>query len=165
SQGSSQVRSAAVTMPAGMGLNPSAANGLVACSDEQFNIGSRGPIGCPGASQIGTVEVDTPPLPDGSLSGPVFVGKQLERDPASGNLYRIFVAAESSRYDISARLLGKVKADPVTGRLTTVFEGQDVDSITGDNLPEGLPQVPFKTFRLKLNGGAKAALTSPPTCG
>jgi hypothetical protein len=165
SQGSSQVRSAAVTMPAGMGLNPSAANGLVACSDGQFNIGSRGPIGCPADSRIGTVEVDTPPLPDGSLSGPVFVGKQLSSDPSSGNLYRIFVAAESSRYDISARLLGKVKADPVTGRLTTVFEGRDVDSITGDNLPEGLPQVPFKAFRLKLNGGAKAALTSPPTCG
>ncbi len=165
SQGTSHVRSAAVTMPAGMGLNPSAANGLVACSDEQFNMGSRGPIGCPASSQIGTVEVDTPPLPDGSLSGPVFVGKQLSSDPSSGNLYRIFVAAESSRYDISARLLGKVKADPVTGRLTTVFEGQDVNGITGANLPAGLPQVPFKTFRLKLNGGAKAALTSPPTCG
>jgi hypothetical protein len=165
SQGSSHVRSATVTMPAGMGLNPSAANGLVACSDEQFNIGSRGPIGCPAESRIGTVEVDTPPLPDGSLSGPVFVGKQLSSDPASGNLYRIFVAAESSKYDISARLLGKVKADPLTGRLTTVFEGQDVDGITGANLPAGLPQVPFKTFRLKLNSGAKAALTSPPTCG
>jgi hypothetical protein len=165
SQGSSQVRSAAVTMPAGMGLNPSAANGLAACTDEQFGIGTRNDIACPDNSRIGTVEVDTPPLPDGSLSGPVFVGKQLSSDPSSGNLYRIFVAAESSRYDISARLLGKAKADPVTGRLTTIFEGQDVDSITGDNLPEGLPQVPFKSFRLKLNGGAKAALTSPPTCG
>ncbi|HET8862030.1 MAG TPA: hypothetical protein VFM94_02135 [Solirubrobacterales bacterium] len=165
SQGTSHVRSAAVTMPAGMGLNPSAASGLIACSDGQFNIGSRGSIACPPASRIGTVEVDTPPLPDGSLSGPVFVGKQLSSDPSSGNLYRIFVAAESSRYDISARLLGKVKADPVSGRLTTVFEGQDVDGITGANLPEGLPQVPFEAFRLKLNGGAKAALTSPPTCG
>ena len=165
SKASSQVRSAEVTMPAGMGLNPSAANGLVACGDEQFNLGSRGGIGCPPASQIGTVEVDTPPLPDGSLSGPVFVGKQLSSDPSSGNLYRIFVAAESSRYDISARLLGKVEADPVTGRLTTVFEGRDVNGITGANLPEGLPQVPFEAFRLKLNGGAKAALTSPPTCG
>ncbi|HEY5815046.1 MAG TPA: hypothetical protein VIS95_01740 [Solirubrobacterales bacterium] len=165
SKSSSQVRSADVTMPAGMGLNPSAANGLVACSDEQFNLGSRADIGCPDASRIGTIEVDTPPLPDGSLSGPVFVGKQLSPDPSSGNLYRIFVAAESERYDISARLLGKVEADPVTGRLTTVFEGDDVDGVTGANLPEGLPQVPFENFHLKLNGGAKAALTSPPTCG
>jgi hypothetical protein len=161
SKASSHVRSAQVTMPVGMGLNPSAANGLVACGDEDFNKGNREPIGCPAASRIGTVEVDTPPLPDGSLSGPVFVGRQLSRDPASGNLYRIFVAAESARYDISARLLGKVKADPQTGRLTTLFDDGALGSIP---LP-GLPQVPFESFRLKLDGGAKAALTSPPTCG
>jgi hypothetical protein len=165
SQGSSQVRSAQVTLPAGMGLNPSAANGLLACSDAQFNRGNRGPIGCPAASQVGTVEVDTPPLPDGSLSGPVFVGRQLSSDPASGNLYRIFVAVESSKYDISARLLGKVKADPTTGRLTAAFEGDELESIQGAKFPKGLPQVPFKSFRIKLNGGAKAPLTSPPTCG
>lgn len=160
-QASSQVMSARVTMPAGMGLNPSAANGLVACSDDEFNKGNREPVGCPPASRIGTVEVDTPPLPDGSLSGPVFVGKQLSSDPASGDLYRIFVVAGSERYDISARLLGKVKADPQTGQLTTVFDDGPLGSIP----IEGLPQVPFRTFRLKLDGGAKAALTSPPTCG
>jgi hypothetical protein len=161
SKSTSYVRSARVTMPAGMGLNPSAANGLVACSDDEFNKGNRDPVGCPVASRIGTVEVDTPPLPDGSLSGPVYVGRQLSSDPASGNLYRIFVVAESTRYDISARLLGKVSADPLTGQLTTIFDDASLGSIP---IP-GLPQVPFETFRLKLNGGAKAALTSPPTCG
>lgn len=161
SKASSQVRSAQVTMPAGMGLNPSAANGLVACDDDEFNRGSREPVACPAASRIGTVEVDTPPLPDGSLSGPVYVGKQLSSDPTSGDLYRIFVVAESARYDISARLLGKVKADPQTGQLTTVFDDAPLGSIP---IP-GLPQVPFESFRLKLDGGAKAALTSPPTCG
>lgn len=170
SQGSSHVRSAEVTMPAGMGLNPSAANGLAACTDAQFGKGARNfaawtPPACPPNSQIGTVEVDTPPLPDGSLSGPVYVGEQLSSDPASGNLYRIFVLAESERYDISARLIGKVKANPETGRLTTVFEGEEFEGIDGAKFPKGLPQVPFETFRLKLNGGAKAALTSPPTCG
>jgi hypothetical protein len=161
SQGSSQVRSARTTLPAGMGLNPSAANGLEACTDGQFGKGTRNDIACPAASRIGTVEVDTPPLPDGSLSGSVYVGKQLSADPTSGNLYRIFVAAESDKYDISARLLGKVQADPQTGQLTTIFDDGPLGSIP---IP-GLPQVPFKTFRLKLNGGAKAALTSPPTCG
>jgi hypothetical protein len=161
SQGSSQVRSARTTLPAGMGLNPSAANGLEACTDEQFGKGTRNDIACPAASRIGTVEVDTPPLLDGSLSGPVFVGRQLSRDPASGNLYRIFVAAESDKYDISARLLGKVQADPQTGQLTTIFDDGPLGSVP---IP-GLPQVPFETFRLKVNGGAKATLTSPPTCG
>jgi hypothetical protein len=160
-QGTSHVRSAKVTLPAGMGLNPSAANGLVACTDAQFNKGSREPVACPAASRIGTVEVDTPPLPDGSLSGPVYVGNQLSRDPTSGNLYRIFVVAESSRYDISARLLGKASVNPQTGQVTTSFDDAALGAVP---LP-GLPQVPFKSFRIKLNGGPKAVLTSPPTCG
>lgn len=160
-QGTSHARSAKVTLPAGMGLNPSAANGLVACTDDQFNKGSREPVACPAASRIGTVEVDTPPLPDGSLTGPVYVGNQLSRDPTSGDLYRIFVVAESSRYDISARLLGKASVDPQTGQVTTTFDDGALGSVP---LP-GLPQVPFKSFRIKLNGGPTAVLTSPPTCG
>jgi hypothetical protein len=165
-QASSHVRSARTTLPLGMGLNPSAANGLEACTDAQFGKGTRNfatwtPPGCPAAAKIGTVEVDTPPLPDGSLSGSVYVGQQLSRDPLSGNLYRIFVTVESERYDISARLLGKISADPQTGQLTTVFD----DGPLGRVPIAGLPQVPFKSFRIKLDGGAKAALTSPPTCG
>jgi hypothetical protein len=161
SKATSHVRSARVTLPAGMGLNPSAANGLEACTNDQFGKGTRNPIACPAASKIGTVEVDTPPLPDGSLTGSVYVGQQLSPDPVSGDLYRIFVAAESARYDISARLLGKVSADPQTGQLTTTFDEAPLGSIP---IP-GLPQVPFKSFRLTFNGGAKAPLTSPPTCG
>jgi hypothetical protein len=160
-QGTSQVRSAQVTLPTGMGLNPSAANGLQACTDAQFGKGTRNSVACPAASRIGTVEVHTPPLPDGSLSGPVYLGQQLSRDPTTGDEYRIFVVAESSRYDISARLLGKISANPQTGQLTTTFDSQPLG-----NIPvSGLPQVPFKTFRIKLNGGEKAPLTSPPTCG
>jgi hypothetical protein len=160
-QASSHVRSARVSLPAGMGLNPSAANGLEACTDAQFGKGTRNPVACPAASKVGTVEVDTPPLPDGSLTGSVYVGNQLSSDPASGDLYRIFVTAESARYDISARLLGKVSADPQTGQLTTTFDDAPLGRIP---IP-GLPQVPFKSFRLKFNGGPKAPLTSPPTCG
>jgi hypothetical protein len=160
-QARSQVRSASVSLPLGMGLNPSAANGLEACTDAQFGKGTRNPVACPPASKVGTVEVDTPPLPDGSLTGSVFVGRQLSQDPASGDLYRIFVTAESARYGISARLLGKVSADPQTGRLTTTFDDGNLGRVP---LP-GLPQVPFESFRLRFNGGPRAPLTSPPTCG
>ncbi|HXS47298.1 MAG TPA: hypothetical protein VN756_07525 [Solirubrobacterales bacterium] len=161
SKATSQVRSAKVTLPLGMGLNPSAADGLQACTDAQFGKGTRNAVACPAASRIGTVEVDTPPLPDGSLSGPVYLGQQLSRDPTSGDEYRIFVVAESARYDISARLLGKISANPQTGQLTTTFN----DNALGSIPVPGLPQVPFKSFRVKVNGGAKAPLTSPPTCG
>lgn len=160
-QSTSQTRSASVTLPLGMGINPSAANGLATCTEAQFGKGTRNPIACPAASRIGTVEVDTPPLPDGSLSGPVYIGNQLSRDPTSGKEYRIFVDAESSLYDISARLLGEIRADPQTGQLTTVFDDAPLGSVP----VSGLPQVPFKSFRIHLNGGATATLTSPPTCG
>lgn len=162
SKSTSQVRSARVTLPAGMGINPSAANGLAACTDAQFGKGTRNAdSSCPAASRVGTVEVDTPPLPDGSLSGPVYIGQQLSRDPTSGDEYRIFVEPKSARYDIVARLLGKVRADPQTGQLTTTFDDGALGSIP---IP-GLPQVPFKAFRIQFNGGARAPLTSPPTCG
>ena len=160
-QGTSHTRSAKVTLPHGIGLNPSAANGLETCSNDQFNKGSRNPVACPPASRIGTVEVETPPLPDGTLSGPVYVGQQLSRDPTSGDLYRIFVNARSERYDIDARLLGKVSANPETGQLTTTFDDGSLGKVP---LP-GLPQVPFESVRIKLDGGPTATLTSPPTCG
>ncbi|HYP55172.1 MAG TPA: hypothetical protein VEQ41_02570 [Solirubrobacterales bacterium] len=165
SKATSHVRSARVTLPSGMGLNPSAANGLVACTDEQFGKGKRAPVACPEASKIGTVAVDSPPLPDGSLTGFVYVGRPLSSDPASGDLYRIFVSAESARYDILARLVGNVRADPVTGQLTTVLDGDVLTGNPGSVPLKGLPQVPFETFQLRFNGGPRAPLTSPPTCG
>ena len=55
------------------------------------------------------------------------------------------------RYGLSVRLIGDVAADPQTGQLTASFPNN--------------PQVAFSAFRLQFNGGPKAPLTSPPTCG
>ena len=151
-QETSHLRTAKVTLPAGMGLNPSAANGLQACTDAQFGKGTRNTANaCPAASKVGTVSVATSPLPEGPLTGEVYVGQQLSRDPASGDAYRMFVEAKSDRYGVVARLIGNVSANPQTGQLTTTF---------AEN-----PQVPFDTFSLTFDGGPKAPLTSPPTCG
>jgi hypothetical protein len=146
----SHVKDGHIALPVGMGLNPSAANGLETCTDAQFGKGTRNLVACPAASRIGTVSVQTPPLPPDSLAGDVYVGRQLSRDPASGEEYRIFVDAKSDRYGISARLVGNVRADPLTGQLVTTF---------ADN-----PQVPFSSFRIDLNDGPRAPLTSPPIC-
>jgi hypothetical protein len=160
-QESSDTRTAAVTLPLGLGLNPSAASGgLQACSDEQFGIGSSSESpGCPEASKIGTVTIESPPLPEGVLTGNVYVGRQLSRDPLSGDEYRIFVEAGSQRYGVFVRLEGKVSADPLTGRLTTTFSGREFSGL------KGLPQVPFSSVALDFDGGAHAVLTSPTTCG
>jgi hypothetical protein len=164
-QETSTVRTAKVTLPLGMGLNPAAAQGLAACTDAQFGRGTRNPVSCPLASQVGTVTLVTPPLPEGPLTGNVYVGEQKSRNPESGEEFRIFVDAESARYGVSVRLIGNVAANPVTGQLTATFdEPAKVEPLIGE-IPHGLPQVPFTNFRLTFNGGAKAPLTSPPTCG
>jgi hypothetical protein len=150
-QDSSHTREAVLTLPRGFGLNPSAANGLKTCTDEQFGKGTKRDVGCPPESRVGTAKIESPPLPEGDLEGPIFVGKQLSRDPLSGEEYRIFIEARSERYGISVRLLGNVKADPVTGQLTTTLK---------DN-----PQVPFTRFETSFFGGPRAVLSSPPTCG
>jgi len=156
-QASSQTKQAKVTLPLGMGINPSAATGgLQTCTDAQFDKGTTKPVACPAASKVGVATINTPPLPDGSLSGPVYVGQQLSRDPTSGQEYRIFVDVESTRYGISARLVGNVSADPITGQLTTTFD---------DKALGGLPQVPFSSFKLDFDDGPHAVLTSPGSCG
>jgi len=148
-QSQSHLRNASVTLPQGMGLNPSAANGLQSCTDAQFGKGTRNDVACPTGSKIGTVEVETPPLPAGALKGTAYLGQQLSRDPTSGEEFRIFVLAESKEYGISARLIGNTKADPKTGQLTTTFTET--------------PQVPFTSVKIHLDD-AKGVLSSPPTC-
>jgi len=150
---SSTVKRAAVSLPVGLGVNPSAAEALGTCSDAQFpdGAGERGAISCPAKSQIGTVSVQTPVLPDNSLLGKVFLAEQKSRDPESGQLYRVFINAVSQRYGVDVRLRGNIVADAVTGRLTAVVSDA--------------PQVTFSEFTLNFEGGDRAPLTSPPICG
>ena len=157
----SHVRKAEVSMPKGMGLNPAAAQGLVACTDAQFKKGLRVYANeCPPASEIGTVEVESWPLAE-PLVGDVYVGEQKSMNPESGDLYRILIEAKNEKEGVAARLIGRVKADKTTGQLTAEIyddlKGQFTDQ------PAGLPQVPFEEIRLHL-GGARNVLTSPPIC-
>ena len=83
--GQSNVKRAEVSLPAGMGLNPSAAPGLQACTEAQFGKGKAigdlsrrvdpagvhpPAIGCPAASKIGTVAIETPVLPPARCRAP-----------------------------------------------------------------------------------------------
>lgn len=140
-----------VTLPEGMTLDPSAANGLQACSDEQFKLGSDAPVECPASSVIGAVSVNAPGIPNGSLTGSVYLGTPKSDQPASGQEYRLLLAAQAPAYGVGVRLEGRTSADPATGRLTSTFSG--------------LPPVPFEDFVLKFKGGASAPLANPLACG
>lgn len=147
----SYLKTAKITLPEGMGLNPASANGLVPCTDAQFHYHTNLAIECPGASKIGTVEVQTPSLPADSLGGAVYVGQPLSNDPTTGEQFRIFIHVTSTRYGVNVRLVGKVFPNLKTGQLTTVVEEN--------------PQATFSSFKLRLNGGPKGTLTTPGTCG
>ena len=158
----SHVRKAEVQLPVGMGLNPAGAQGLVACSDDQFNKGERTYTNeCPAASDIGTVEVESWPLAE-PLIGDVYVGEQKSSNPESGDLYRILIEAKNEKEGIAARLVGRVRATGSNGQLTAEITDRLRNPLSGD-LPEGLPQVPFEEIRLRFDG-SKEVLTSPPIC-
>jgi hypothetical protein len=143
---SPDVQNAKVTLPEGMTLNPSAANGLEACS------GGMTSGECPAASQVGAFEVDAPGIPNGSLTGGVYVGSpEAGKSPESGGEYRIFLIGEAAQYGVGLRLEGRVSANEQTGRLTATFSNA--------------PQVPFENLILRFRGGPRAPLANPLSCG
>ncbi|MBS1679608.1 MAG: hypothetical protein JST08_19730 [Actinobacteria bacterium] len=149
----STVKSANVTLPVGVGLNPATAPGLKFCPDAAFPLHSKAPVVCAPETQIGTVAIEAPELPPGSLKGPVYLAEQRSRDPQSGNEYRIFFNAESTRYGVQVREEGRVKANPTTGQLSAEFDE--------------LPQVAFSSATLTFGPTAAHAipvLSSPPLC-
>jgi len=141
--GTAHVKDVSVTLPPGLTIDPSAANGLAACTDAQIGLGTADPITCPAASKIGTASIATPLLPD-ALTGSVYLGQ-----PQPSNPYRIFLAV--GRPGVQVRLAGNVTADPATGQLTAVFANN--------------PQVPFSDFVLHFDGGPHATLANPLACG
>jgi hypothetical protein len=142
----SHLRKAVVTMPEGMTVNPSSADGLAACSPAQIGLDNRDDPTCPEASKIGSVEVDTPLLEE-TMLGSVYVAKQADNPFRS--LLAIYIVAEGP--GVIVKLAGKVDPDPVTGQLTTTFDNN--------------PQLPFSSFRLRFKDGPRAPLATPPTCG
>jgi hypothetical protein len=139
----SHVKDVSVTLPPGLTLNPSAANGLQACTDAQLALGTRNPVACPPASNVGAVSVNTPLLP-APLQGSIFVGQ-----PLPGNQYRVFLVAEGN--GVSVRLKGSAVPNPSTGQLTVTFAGN--------------PQQSFEDFTLDVRDGSRAPLATPQDCG
>jgi hypothetical protein len=147
------LRSADVSLPPGVAISPSLANGLQACSPAQFAAGELAAATCPSRSQIGTVKITTP-LAATPLEGQVFVGEPecapcLPADAQDGRLVRLLVQALGS--GLSIKLQGSVAIDQSSGQLTASFKET--------------PQLPWEVLALTLDGGSNAALVNPSTCG
>ncbi len=147
--GESDLKKAVVTLPEGMALNPSAADGLVACDDSQLKLGSNEPATCPDASKVGTVLLHTPLL-ENPIEGSVWLRTQNSSDPTSGEMFRLAIELRDDRHGIDIKLPGQVAANPATGRLTSTFDDA--------------PQLPFSDMTLRFKSGDRAPLTTPFAC-
>ena len=144
--GEADLKQAVVTLPAGVSVSPSSANGLAACSSAQIDLSEGTVPTCPDASKIGTVSVETPLLPR-PIDGTVYLAAQ--GDNPFGALLAIYIVAEGP--GVVLKLPGHVEADPITGQLTTTFDNN--------------PQLPFTRLHLEFAGGDHAPLVLPRQCG
>ncbi len=138
----STLRSATLTLPEGLSINPDAADGQSACLDSQAGFGTNLPGACPDSSKIGTVEVITPAL-ETPLIGSLYIG-----EPESGDQYRVFMIFDG--YGIHAKLSASFQPDPKTGQLTMSVNE--------------LPQVPFEEFNLHLFASDRGLMATPQDC-
>jgi hypothetical protein len=156
--GSADLRKTVVTLPEGLVVNPSGANGLAACSPSAIGLTSpagvspptftAAPDNCPQAAKVGTVEVKTPVL-DHPIQGGVYVA--TPGDNPFGTLLALYIAVDDPQAGIVLKLPGKVVPNPQSGRIVATFDET--------------PQQPFEDFSLRFFGGKQASLRTPATCG
>ncbi len=171
------LRDATVTLPLGLAVNASQANGLKACDSAQIGmlteVGespasfSAEPADCPDASKVGTVAITSPLLaeydeenkverdPENGeviprpLHGSVYVAKPF--DNPFDSLLAIYLTVEDPKTGIFAKLAGEVEPDPLSGQLRTRFEEN--------------PELPLQNAKISLFEGDRAPLQTPPSCG
>ena len=148
-----ELKDATVTLPAGLSLSPSAADGLGSCSSAQIDIASIEAGSCPEDSVLGTIKVSVPLL-ESPLEGQVFLGEPecdpcTAADAADGRMLRLFIEGTGS--GVRLKKEGRVYLNPSTGQLTSKFENN--------------PQDPFENLELDFKSGLRAGLATPQTCG
>jgi len=156
----SQPRTAVVTLPEGMTINPSLAAGLGVCTPGGYaaeTATSPPGAGCPENSKIGKFTV-TSPLFEDLIEGAIFLAEPDDRATATpgaenpfNSLLAVYLIAKSPERGILVKVAGQLQADPVSGQLTAVFER--------------LPQLPYSNLKIHFREGQRAPLITPAACG
>ena len=145
---SADLDDADITLPEGVGISLSAADGLQACTEAQVGLGSQAAVTCPEASKIGTVAIHTPLLAN-PLQGAVYLAAPSENPFASP--LAIYIVAEDPVSGTLIKLAGEIEANQRTGQLTIALRE--------------LPQLPIGALELHFFGGERSLLGTPPACG
>jgi hypothetical protein len=165
----SAIKETSVTLPQGVLLSPSAANGLEACSTGLVGFTGSSPEDgtleftrhipepselspgvnfCPNGSKVGVVHIKTPDLPN-EIEGGVYLAQQ-NANPF-GSLFAMYIIAQDPVSKVLVKLAGEISLNTSTGQITTTFKNT--------------PQLPFEDLTLELFGGPGASITTPPLCG
>ncbi len=172
----SNIKDINVVLPEGMSLNPAAADGLEACSEDQIGYLPsqsspprelhfseklpepllQGLNFCPDGAKVGTVQIRTPLLPKGdSLDGAVYLAAPAPNAEAGQNpfstLVAMYIVAKDPVSGALVKLPGRVTLNQDTGRIESSFENN--------------PQLAFEDAELHFFGGARAPLSTPAHCG
>jgi hypothetical protein len=139
----SLVNDVSIEMPAGVTVSPGGTAGIEACGDTQFGLNGDGEPACPAASRVGSVEMDSVSQTE-PTAGAIYLGQERP-----GERFRLLIAASAPGAVV--KFAGSMRADPKTGRLTTALHD--------------LPQAAFDRMTLRFEGGPRALLATPLTCG
>jgi hypothetical protein len=156
----STTEKAVVTLPEGVTINPSVAEGLGVCTPAQYAKEGTFTVdgeGCPTDSKLGTLHVDTPLLKEG-IDGSVYLAQQDDprtTTPGTENPFdtdvALYLVLRNSVRGILVKKPMKVIPDPKTGQLVATLED--------------IPQLPLSHFSFHFKEGERSALITPAACG
>ena len=146
-----QFKRAEVIFPKGVTVNPSIAEGLAVCSEEDYErerYDSKPGVGCPEASKIGSVQISTPLLEE-QAEGAVYQATPYENKTHS--LIGLYLVAKIPDRGILVKQPIEVRPDPQSGQLVSIADD--------------VPQLPFSSFKFHFREGGRSPLITPPGCG
>jgi hypothetical protein len=186
----SNVKDITVTLPAGVTLNPSAADGLQACSERLIGFegfkefssepGVSNPVftpylpGSTAALAAGDGELLQPSVnfcPDASKIAEAMIKTPLLPNPVKGFVYlaspqnfNVFPQENPFGTHVSMYIVAE---DPLSGSLVKLPGKVLLNEATGqiESTFEETPQLPFEDAELHFFGGERAPLASPNHCG
>ncbi len=165
---SSNLRSLSLTFPQGVTVNPSSADGLLACSESQVEyLNSSGPQGellfgpnlpeeslCPNAAKVGSVRIKTPLLSE-PLQGGLYLATPAPNAEGGQNPFNSLIA------------LYMLVKNPISGVILKIPVSVSLDQGTGQitSTIQNTPDLSFEDAEVDLFGGPRAPLASPAHCG
>ncbi len=146
------LKTALLSLPPGLTINPSLGAGLGVCTEAQFaseRAGSEPGAGCPNSSKIGTVKLEGALGVEEPMVGSIYLA--TPRANPFGSLLAVYMLARNPRRGMFIRSEGRLEPNPSTGTLEASFEE--------------LPRLLYTHFSLSLREGQRSVLISPPLCG